>query len=202
MSPQWDEDEGDVAAPGKGKKCSICTKVLQQLKKMVGDDPDEVRGAQGELGGRGGGPVTAAPLTARGWCPQETVKAALRKVCGAMKGLGRVCKAMVKKFGSQIAEALQNDDDPEDVCTNLKFCKGCAAGESPHPAPRILHLPPTPGPAARAPRAQGGRRCGEGGGPKRAAGKFGGGAASAGAGGGGVRGAPSHRRPRFVSSGL
>lgn len=95
----WDEDEGDAVAPGKGKKCSICTKVLQQLKKMVGDDPDE-----------------------------ETVKAALRKVCGAMKGLGRVCKAMVKKFGSQIAEALQNDDDPEDVCTNLKFCKGCAAG--------------------------------------------------------------------------
>lgn len=149
MSPQWDEDEGDAAAPGKGKKCSICTKVLQQLKKMVGDDPDEVRGARGELGGRGGGPVTAAPLTARGWCPQETVKAALRKVCGAMKGLGRVCKAMVKKFGSQIAEALQNDDDPEDVCTNLKFCKGCAAGESPHPAPRILHLPPTHSPPPR-----------------------------------------------------
>ncbi|NWZ30090.1 NKL protein, partial [Asarcornis scutulata] len=85
----------DAAPPGKGKKCSICTKVLQQLKKMVGDDPDE-----------------------------DTVNAALRKVCGAMKGLGRLCKAMVKKFGPQIAEALQNDDDPQDVCTSLKFCKG------------------------------------------------------------------------------
>uniref|UniRef100_A0A8C3C8R7 Uncharacterized protein n=1 Tax=Cairina moschata TaxID=8855 RepID=A0A8C3C8R7_CAIMO len=95
----WDEDEGDAAPPGKGKRCSICTKVLQQLKKMVGDDPDE-----------------------------DTVNAALRKVCGAMKGLGRLCKAMVKKFGQEIAEALQNDDDPQDVCTSLKFCKGCAAG--------------------------------------------------------------------------
>lgn len=91
----WDEDEGDAALPGKGKKCNVCTKVLQQLKKMVGDDPDE-----------------------------DAVNDALRKVCGVLKGLGRLCKSLVKKYSEQISEALQNDDEPQDVCAALKFCKG------------------------------------------------------------------------------
>lgn len=54
---------GDVAewtatVPGKGKKCSLCTKILEQIKAMAGDDPDEVRGRPGwgSSGEQNGGP--------------------------------------------------------------------------------------------------------------------------------------------------
>lgn len=48
-TPQWTVAGRDVAewtatVPGKGKKCSLCTKILEQIKAMAGDDPDEVRG--------------------------------------------------------------------------------------------------------------------------------------------------------------
>ncbi|NXV82893.1 NKL protein, partial [Atlantisia rogersi] len=85
----------DAAAPGKGKKCTLCTKILQQAQAMAGEDPDE-----------------------------EAVQAALGKVCRALgKRLGRVCKGLVKKFGDQISEALQNGDQPQDICMAIGLCK-------------------------------------------------------------------------------
>ncbi|NWI25650.1 NKL protein, partial [Sula dactylatra] len=85
----------DVMAPGKGKKCSLCTKILEQIKAMAGDDPDE-----------------------------ETVEAVLGKVC---RSLGRLirgfCKRLVKKYQDQISDALQNGDQPKDICAAINFCK-------------------------------------------------------------------------------
>ncbi|KAF1419087.1 Antimicrobial peptide NK-lysin, partial [Spheniscus humboldti] len=91
----WDVAEGDVAAPGRGKKCSLCTKILEQIKAMAGEDPDEA-----------------------------AVEAALGKACRALgKRLGRICKRLVKKYREQISEALQNGDLPQDACAAIGFCK-------------------------------------------------------------------------------
>ncbi|NXT33418.1 NKL protein, partial [Pelecanoides urinatrix] len=85
----------DVAAPGRGIKCSLCTKILQQIKATAGEDPDEA-----------------------------AVEAALGKACRALgKRLGRVCKRLVKKYREQISEALQNGDQPRDTCAAIGFCK-------------------------------------------------------------------------------
>ncbi|NXE16608.1 NKL protein, partial [Lophotis ruficrista] len=85
----------NVAVPGRRKKCSLCTKILGQLKAMAGEDPDN-----------------------------EAVEAALGKVCRALgKRLGRVCRKLVKKYREQISEALQNGDEPRDTCAAMGFCK-------------------------------------------------------------------------------
>ncbi|KAM9215836.1 antimicrobial peptide NK-lysin-like [Leptosomus discolor] len=95
----WDGAEGDVAegdamAPDKGKKkCSLCTKIVEQIKAVAGEDPDEA-----------------------------AVEAALGKGCRALgKVLGRVCKWLVKKFKEQLSEALQNGDRPRDACVAIGF---------------------------------------------------------------------------------
>ncbi|XP_072702275.1 granulysin isoform X2 [Ciconia boyciana] len=92
---EGDAAEGDVAAPGKGKKCKLCIKILEQIKAMAGDDPDE-----------------------------EAVEAALGKGCRALgRRLGRACKVLVKKFREQISESLQNGDRAQDTCAAIGFCK-------------------------------------------------------------------------------
>ncbi|NWW96657.1 NKL protein, partial [Rhynochetos jubatus] len=84
----------DVAAPGR-VKCSLCTKVLQQIRALAGEDPDEA-----------------------------AVQAALDKACRALgKRLGRKCKGLVKKYQDTITEALQNGDMPRDTCVTIGFCK-------------------------------------------------------------------------------
>ncbi|XP_075379889.1 granulysin [Mycteria americana] len=92
---EGDAAEGDAAAPGKGMKCKLCVKIVEQIKAMAGDDPDE-----------------------------EAVEAALGKGCRALgRRLGRVCKALVKKFREQISESLQNGDPAQDTCAAIGFCK-------------------------------------------------------------------------------
>ncbi|XP_069733630.1 saposin-C-like isoform X2 [Phaenicophaeus curvirostris] len=89
-----DVTQGDGVI-ARGKKCSLCTKILTKLKEMVGEDPDE-----------------------------EAVAAALNKGCRTLgKLLGRFCKWVVKKKRDQIIQALQDDEDPRDTCTALGFCK-------------------------------------------------------------------------------
>ncbi|KAF1564609.1 Antimicrobial peptide NK-lysin, partial [Eudyptes schlegeli] len=86
----------DAAAPGRGKKCILCIKILEQIKAMAGEDPDEA-----------------------------AVETALGKACRALgkRRLGRICKRLVKKYREQISEALQNGDQPQDTCTAIGFCK-------------------------------------------------------------------------------
>ncbi|NXS49196.1 NKL protein, partial [Balaeniceps rex] len=85
----------DVMALGRGKKCRLCTKILDKVKAIAGDDPDEA-----------------------------AVDAALGKVCRALgKSLGRVCKRLVKKYRDQITEALQNGNQAQDTCAAIGFCK-------------------------------------------------------------------------------
>ncbi|KAM9266345.1 granulysin [Morus bassanus] len=90
----WDMAEEDVMAPGKGKKCTLCTKILEQIKAMAGDDPDEA-----------------------------AVQAVLRKVCRPLGKLRGFCKRLVKKYQEQISDALQNGDQPKDICAAISFCK-------------------------------------------------------------------------------
>ncbi|XP_053944961.1 antimicrobial peptide NK-lysin-like isoform X2 [Cuculus canorus] len=87
--------QGDEVVPGRKKKCSLCTKILQKMKAMVGEDPDEA-----------------------------AVAAALDKGCRVLgKLLGRFCKWVVKKKREQIIQALQDGEEPRDTCTYLGFCK-------------------------------------------------------------------------------
>lgn len=60
VSSQGNVADRDSVAPGRGFKCSQCTKVLKKIKALAGDDPDEVRGDEG-LGGQTGGPLPVAP---------------------------------------------------------------------------------------------------------------------------------------------
>ncbi|KAM6369654.1 granulysin [Pluvialis apricaria] len=92
---EGDVDNWDRWGPGKGKKCSLCTKILEQIKAMAGEDPDEA-----------------------------AVEKALGKACRVLgKRLGRACKQIVKKYREQISEALQNGDEPQDTCAAIGFCE-------------------------------------------------------------------------------
>ncbi|XP_074837909.1 antimicrobial peptide NK-lysin-like isoform X3 [Carettochelys insculpta] len=94
----WDQPAEEDEARPPGKKCRFCTKMMEQLKAMIGDDPDE-----------------------------ESINNALRSVCKAMgRVMGRMCKALVKKYKDQLLEALQNNEDATEFCTNIRMCKGSA----------------------------------------------------------------------------
>lgn len=123
VSPQWDADEGDAMGPGKGIKCRVCVSLVKKVQKIVGDDPDEVSGAQGVLTGSGG-PAVAASLTPWGRDPQDAINDALNKVCSTGRRQRSICKQLLKKLRQQLSDALQNNDDPRDVCTTLGLCKG------------------------------------------------------------------------------
>ncbi|NXF26886.1 NKL protein, partial [Rhodinocichla rosea] len=85
----------DGVAPGRGIKCSLCTKVLKKIQALAGDDPDE-----------------------------SAVQAALQKGCRALRGArGRQCQQLVKKYQEQISEGLQNGDLPRDICTAMGICR-------------------------------------------------------------------------------
>ncbi|NXA60711.1 SAP protein, partial [Mohoua ochrocephala] len=83
------------AAPGKGIKCSLCTKILKKMQALAGDDPDE-----------------------------EAVVAALRKGCQALgRTKGKLCQQLVNKYRDQIIDGLQNGDMPQDICTAMRICR-------------------------------------------------------------------------------
>ncbi|NXG40262.1 NKL protein, partial [Dromaius novaehollandiae] len=85
--------DGAEAAPGK--KCALCTKIVQRIKDAAGEEPDE-----------------------------DAVQAALAGACKAVgKRLGRMCKWLVKKYGEKITEALENSQDPQDICKAMRLCK-------------------------------------------------------------------------------
>nr|XP_014430474.1 antimicrobial peptide NK-lysin-like [Pelodiscus sinensis] len=88
-------EEDDEARP-PSKKCSLCTKLMDQLKSAAGEDPDE-----------------------------DAINSALRSACKALgKRVARVCKSLLKKYKDQISEALQNNEDSTEFCTNIKMCRG------------------------------------------------------------------------------
>ncbi|NWX49085.1 NKL protein, partial [Steatornis caripensis] len=85
----------DAAAPGRGKKCSLCTKILEKAQAMAGEDPDEA-----------------------------AAQAALGKACRALgKRLGRFCQRLLRRYREQLREALQNGDAPAAACAAIGFCR-------------------------------------------------------------------------------
>lgn len=94
-SAAWDADEGDAMGPGKGIKCRVCVSLVKKVQKIVGDDPDE-----------------------------DAINDALNKVCSTGRRQRSICKQLLKKLRQQLSDALQNNDDPRDVCTTLGLCKG------------------------------------------------------------------------------
>ncbi|NXU57375.1 NKL protein, partial [Turnix velox] len=80
--------------PCSGKKCSFCIKILEQIKAMAGDDPDE-----------------------------EAVDTALGKVCQKLSKVRSACKRMVKKYWEKISEGLQNGEKPCTTCSTIRLCK-------------------------------------------------------------------------------
>ncbi|NXX21061.1 NKL protein, partial [Podargus strigoides] len=85
----------DVLAPGRGKKCSLCTKILGKVKAMAGEDPDEA-----------------------------AVAAALSKCCGARAGpWGRLCRRLLRKYRDRIGAALRDGRDPRAVCAAIGLCR-------------------------------------------------------------------------------
>ncbi|XP_009095908.2 saposin-C-like isoform X2 [Serinus canaria] len=87
--------DGDMVAPGRGIKCSLCTKVLKKMQALAGDNPDE-----------------------------SAVEAALQKGCRVLgRSVGRRCQQLVSKYREQITEGLQNGDMPRDICTAMGICR-------------------------------------------------------------------------------
>uniref|UniRef100_A0A8C8S881 Uncharacterized protein n=1 Tax=Pelusios castaneus TaxID=367368 RepID=A0A8C8S881_9SAUR len=93
--PLWDQLEEDEA-PAPKRKCRMCITVIKKVQSMIGDDPSE-----------------------------DNIEQALNSVCKSLGRLGgRMCKSLVKKYKDQISEALQNNQEAEDICTQIKLCKG------------------------------------------------------------------------------
>ncbi|NWV63274.1 NKL protein, partial [Malurus elegans] len=85
----------DGVAQGRKVKCSLCTKILEKIQALAGDDPDEA-----------------------------AVLAALRKGCRKLGRLmAKPCQQLVKKYRDQITEGLQNGDAPRNICTALRICR-------------------------------------------------------------------------------
>ncbi|XP_077161474.1 saposin-C-like [Paroedura picta] len=97
QSSSWLEEtlsEEDKALRPR-KKCSICIKIIQKIQELAGEDPDE-----------------------------EAIDNAIRNTCKAMgKPLSWACKALLKKFKDKIMEAMENSEDPNEICTDLKMCR-------------------------------------------------------------------------------
>ncbi|TFJ95834.1 Fanconi anemia group F protein [Platysternon megacephalum] len=76
-------------------KCTICTRILKKLKSMVGDDPDE-----------------------------DSIGEAENKLCGVVgRALRRLCRYVIKKFKPKITAALQDGQDPKEICISLRMCR-------------------------------------------------------------------------------
>ncbi|XP_053875121.1 pulmonary surfactant-associated protein B-like isoform X1 [Malaclemys terrapin pileata] len=76
-------------------KCTICTSILKKLKSMVGDDPDE-----------------------------DSIVEAEDKLCGVVgRSLRRLCRYVMKKFKPKITAALQDGQDPKEICISLRMCR-------------------------------------------------------------------------------
>lgn len=112
-----------MVAPGKGKKCSLCTKILDQIKARAGENPDEVRGTQGCQGAGAGALPSVAPMPSVPLLRQAAVEAALAKGCrGLGRRLGRVCKRLVGKHREELIEALLGAEDARTVCATIGLC--------------------------------------------------------------------------------
>uniref|UniRef100_A0A8C5UAA7 Saposin B-type domain-containing protein n=1 Tax=Malurus cyaneus samueli TaxID=2593467 RepID=A0A8C5UAA7_9PASS len=91
----WDNGDEDGVAQGRKVKCSLCTKILEKIQALAGDDPDE-----------------------------EALAAALRKGCRKLGRLmAKPCQQLVKKYKDQITEGLQNGDAPRNICIALRICR-------------------------------------------------------------------------------
>ncbi|XP_050793513.1 prosaposin-like [Gopherus flavomarginatus] len=76
-------------------RCTICTNILKKLKSMVGDDPDE-----------------------------DSIVEAEDKLCGVVgRSLRRLCRYVMKKYKPKITEALQDGQDPKEICISLRMCR-------------------------------------------------------------------------------
>ncbi|XP_060107308.1 granulysin [Heteronotia binoei] len=83
----------EASAPGK--KCSMCIKIIQKLQELAGKDPDE-----------------------------EAINNAIQKTCKTLcKPLSWVCKTLLKKFRDKIKQAMENSEDPKEICVDLKMCR-------------------------------------------------------------------------------
>ncbi|KAG6934397.1 granulysin [Chelydra serpentina] len=93
--PLWDQLEAEDEAQAPNKKCTFCTQIVDKLKSMIGDEPDE-----------------------------DAINKALNSVCKAVgRRQARMCKSLMKRYKDQITEGLQNGDEAGDICTSIKWCK-------------------------------------------------------------------------------
>ncbi|XP_048369295.1 granulysin [Sphaerodactylus townsendi] len=87
--------EEEEEAPAPGKKCSMCIKIMQKLQDLAGQDPDD-----------------------------EAINTAIGRACKVLpKPLSWVCKTMLKKFKDKIIEAMENGENPKEICVDLKICR-------------------------------------------------------------------------------
>ncbi|CAM4702654.1 unnamed protein product [Lepidochelys olivacea] len=93
--PLWDQLEEEDEARPPAKKCTFCTQIVDKLKSLAGDDPDD-----------------------------DAISKALNSVCRAVgRRQARMCKLLLKKYKDQLTDGLQNGDEAGDICTSIKWCK-------------------------------------------------------------------------------
>ncbi|KAL8173828.1 UNVERIFIED_CONTAM: hypothetical protein K2H54_027096 [Gekko kuhli] len=91
----WETLSEEDEAPAPGKKCALCIKIIQKLQDLAGENPDE-----------------------------EAINNAIQKTCKALGKLLRwVCKTILKKFKDKIIQAMENNEDPKEICVELKMCR-------------------------------------------------------------------------------
>ncbi|XP_029460122.1 uncharacterized protein LOC115092872 isoform X2 [Rhinatrema bivittatum] len=76
-------------------KCKACTLVMGTLQSMIGNDADD-----------------------------DAINDALDTVCDSINVLLRIpCQALLNQFRDQITEALQNNQDSQEFCTQIRMCR-------------------------------------------------------------------------------
>ncbi|XP_030057552.1 prosaposin isoform X2 [Microcaecilia unicolor] len=80
---------------GRKWKCKICIKVLKTLRKLLDEDTSE-----------------------------DAVNNALDNVCRRIGRLMRIpCQSLINQYRDKISGALQNDQDPQECCEEIKMCR-------------------------------------------------------------------------------
>ncbi|KAH0623212.1 hypothetical protein JD844_031276 [Phrynosoma platyrhinos] len=86
-----DED----TAPAPLIKCALCTKIVQKIKDMVGDDPDEAK-----------------------------IEEMIHKVCNVLSRFLRgTCKNFLRLFKRKLLKYLQKGMGTREICVAIQICK-------------------------------------------------------------------------------
>ncbi|XP_036895113.1 granulysin [Sturnira hondurensis] len=100
QGPAQEDPQGTLPTARKEQgliTCCLCQKIIKNLQKIVGDQPNE-----------------------------DTIAQAVSRVCSKMKLLRGLCKKTMRKFFGRISRDIIAGKTPHAVCVDITICKSRA----------------------------------------------------------------------------